>query len=195
MKKQRTLGQVARTIMDFYRDRRRMPTYSEMAALLDSRSKGVPQFWVKRLLAAGILEKDERGFLKPGSSAFSLPLLGTVEAGVPASAEESRRDPVSLAEYLAFRPEESFLLQVSGDSMTGAGIMAGDLVVVDKGRQATPGNIVLAEVDGNWTLKFLRRDEAGTYLEAANSFYPAIRSRGELRIGGVVTGLIRKYFP
>lgn len=181
--------------MDFYRDRRRMPTYSEMAALLDTRSKGIPQFWVKRLLAEGILEKDERGFLRPGRPAFSLSLVGTVEAGVPVSAEESLRDPVSLTEYLIPRPEDSFLLQVSGDSMTGAGIMAGDLIVVDKGRQASPGNIVLAEVDGNWTLKFLRQDEGGAYLEAANPLYPSIRAAGELRIGGVVTGLIRKYFP
>jgi repressor LexA len=170
-----------------------MPTYSEMAVLLDTPSKGTPQFWVKRLVAEGILEKDERGFLKPGHSAFALPLLGVVEAGLPAFAEESRRDSLSLAEYLLSRPEASFLLRVSGDSMTEAGIREGDLVVVEKGHRTKPGQIILAEVDGQWTLKFLRRDEAGFYLEAANPLYPAIRPRGELRVGGVVTGLFRKY--
>jgi repressor LexA len=195
MKEKRTLGQVTRKIMDFYRKQRRMPTYSEMAALLDTPSKGTPQFWVKRLLAEGILEKDERGFLRPGRPAFALPLVGVVEAGLPASAEESLRDPVSLGEYLVARPEDSFLLRVSGESMTGAGIREGDLVVVEKARRADPGDIVLAEVDGQWTLKYLRRDEAGFFLEAANALYPEIHPQGELRIGGVVTGLIRKYFP
>jgi len=96
-------------------------------------------------------------------------------------------------EYLITRPEASFLLQVNGDSMNGAGIMEGDLVVVERGRDPKGGDIVVAEVDGEWTMKHFRREGKAVVLEAANPRYPPIRPKEELKIGGVVTAVIRKY--
>jgi SOS-response transcriptional repressor LexA len=90
-------------------------------------------------------------------------------------------------------PDASFLLQVRGDSMNGEGIMEGDLVIIEKGRAPKIGDVVIAEVDGEWTMKYFKKQGGKVYLEAANPKYPLIRPKTELRLGGVVTAVIRKY--
>ncbi len=102
---------------------------------------------------------------------------------------------MSMDEYLITRPEASYLLQVSGDSMIGAGIVEGDLVIVEKGREPKSGDIVIAEVDGEWTMKYFWKQGKAVVLEAANPKYPRIRPKTELKLGGVVTAVIRKYHP
>jgi len=118
---------------------------------------------------------------------------GEVCAGFPSPAEEELRDNISFDEYLVAHPETSFLLSVTGDSMRGAGIMEKDLVIVERGRQPKNGDIVLAEVDGNWTMKYFRKKGKTVTLEAANPRYPPIVPQVELRIAGVITALVRKY--
>jgi repressor LexA len=191
----RTTQGVEKIIGSFFRRNRRMPTYTEMIELLDVRSKSVVHFWVNKLIRSGFLEKDGKGFLKPTRMTFGIPLAGSVQAGFPAPEEEGLCDILSLDEYLVARPETSFLLEVSGDSMDGAGIMEGDLVVVERGREPRSGDIVVAEVDGDWTIKHFRRQGDQVVLEAANPKYPPIVPRSELRLGGVVTAVVRKYVP
>ena len=140
-----------------------------------------------------MLEKDSRGFLKPLRRSLALPVVGEVAAGFPSPAEEELRDIISFDEYLVKRPESSFLLKVSGDSMAGEGIMEGDLVIVERGRDPRNGDIVVAEVDGEWTIKYFRKEGKDVVLEAANPKYKPIRPKSELRLGGVVTAVIRKY--
>ena len=193
MRGNRTLKIVEKEIAGFYRDHRRMPTYSEMMSFLGVRSKAVVYFWVQKLLAEGVLEKDARGFLHPSRRSFGLPMVGDVAAGFPSPAEEELRDVISFDEYLITKPGTSFLLRVSGDSMIDEGIHQGDLVVIEKGREPKSGDIVIAEVDGEWTLKFFRKKGKDVFLEAANAKYPPIRARSELRVGGVVSAVIRKY--
>lgn len=118
---------------------------------------------------------------------------GEVCAGFPSPAEEELRDVISFDEYLVAHPETSFLLSVTGDSMSGAGIMEKDLVIVERGRQPKNGDIILAEVDGNWTIKYFRKKGKAITLEAANPKYPPIVPQEELRIAGVITALVRKY--
>jgi len=122
-----------------------------------------------------------------------LMINGEVCAGFPSPAEEELRDVISFDEYLVAHPETSFLLSVTGDSMAGAGIMEKDLVIVERGRQPKNGDIILAEVDGNWTMKYFRKKGKTITLEAANPKYPPIIPREELRIAGVITALVRKY--
>lgn len=122
-----------------------------------------------------------------------LAVSGRVHAGFPSPAEEELRDVISFDDYLAPHPETSFLLSVTGDSMSGAGIMEQDLVIVERGRQPRDGDIILAEVDGNWTMKYFRKKGRTVTLEAANPGYPPIVPQTELRVAGVVTALIRKY--
>ena len=170
-----------------------MPSFSEMTSLLDVRSKSVVNFWIDKLIKADILEKDNKGHLKFKTSAFAIPLAGSVKAGFPSPEEEALCDIMSMDEYLITKPDASFLLQVSGDSMIGEGIMEGDLVIIEKGKQPRNGDVVIAEVDGKWTMKYFKKQGGKVYLEAANPKYPIIRPKTELRLGGVVTAVIRKY--
>ena len=143
-----------------------------------------------------------RAFDDAPEDLFSIPALvrvvglainGEVCAGFPSPAEEELRDNISFDDYLVAHPEKSFLLSVTGDSMTGAGIMEKDLVIVERGRQPKNGDIILAEVDGNWTMKYFRKKGTKITLEAANPKYPPIVPQTELRIAGVIIALVRKY--
>lgn len=120
-------------------------------------------------------------------------MLGTVGAGFPSPAEEELKDNISLDDLLIQNREASFLLKVTGDSMTGAGIMPNDMVIVDRGQTPKSGDIVIAEVDGEWTMKYLRKRGELVMLVPANPKYRPIRPKNELRIAGVVTAVVRKY--
>jgi len=193
MKKTRDIKSIEQSLVSFYRNQKRMPTYTEMMDLFDVRSKSVVSYWIDKLIEKSILEKDARGFLRLSGISFGIPLVGNVAAGLPVSAEESGRDVVSMDEYLVAKPDSSFLLRVTGDSMIGAGIMDGDLVIVERNRTPKNGDIVLAEVDGQWTMKYFRRTGGEVVLEAANPAYPTIYPKEELKIGGVITASVRKY--
>jgi SOS regulatory protein LexA len=193
MEEKRTIKSVEQKIVSFFRQSRRMPTYEEMLYLLAVRSKSVVHFWVSKLLQEGILEKDAKGHLNLARQSFGIPLVGEVAAGFPSPAEEAMCDMMSLDEYLVTRPEASFLLRVSGDSMIDEGIKEGDMVIVEKARNPVNGDIVIAEVDGEWTMKYFKQEGSAVYLEAANPKYPIFRPKTELRLGGVVTAVIRKY--
>jgi SOS regulatory protein LexA len=180
-------------IAGFYRRSGRMPSYSEVGELLGLRSKNAVFKLVGRLEKLGAVRRDERGRLVPGSIGAPARLLGTVEAGFPSPAEEELADTLSLDDLLIENPEATFLLKVSGDSMSGAGILPGDMVLVDKGQSPKSGDIVIAEVDGEWTMKYLRKRGQGAVLVPANPKYQPIRPKRELRIAGVVTAVVRKY--
>lgn len=193
MKKTRDIKSVEQSLVAFYRHSKRMPTYAEMMDLFEVRSKSVVSYWIDKLIEKGILEKDAQGFLRLSGVSFGIPLVGNVAAGLPVSAEESAHEVVSMDEYLVTKPDSSFLLRVTGDSMIGAGIMEGDLVVVERERTPKSGDIVLAEVDGQWTMKYFRRQGREVVLEAANPAYPTIYPKEELKIGGVITASVRRY--
>jgi SOS regulatory protein LexA len=127
----------------------------------------------------------------PKAAGIQVP--GSVEAGFPSPAEEELVDTLSLDELLIQNREATFLLKVSGDSMSGAGILPDDMVIVDKGRTAKSGDIVIAQVDGEWTMKYLRKRGDTVTLVAANPAYQPIKPKNELKIAGVVTAVVRKY--
>lgn len=193
MEKKRTIQSVGRLIGNFFHDNRRMPSYQEMVDLLGVRSKSVVNFWINKLISHGFIEKDSKGRLSLTKRSFAIPIVGSIQAGFPSPEEEELRDIISMDEYLITKPESSFLLTVAGDSMIGAGIMEGDLVIIERGRDPKTGDIVVAEVDGEWTMKYFRKHNKQIVLEAANPKYPDIKPKTELRIGGVVTAVIRKY--
>jgi len=194
MKVKRTLQDVEKKITAFFLCNERMPTYSEIAEIIGVRSKSVVHFWVAKLLSAGILQKDAKGFLFLRRNPRALKLAGEVCAGYPSPAEEELRDIISFDEYLIRNPETSFLLSVTGDSMIEAGIREKDLVIVEKNKEPQNGDIILAEVDGNWTMKYFRKTGKMVTLEAANSKYSPIIPRTDLRIAGVITAVVRKYY-
>jgi repressor LexA len=182
-----------REISRFYYQRGRMPSFSEIGEVLGLKSKNAVSKLVKKLEQMKVLERDEKGRLIPRSIAFPVRMLGTVEAGFPSPAEEELADTLSLDEFLIQNHEATFLLRVSGDSMSGAGILQGDMVIVHKGQTPKSGDIVIAEVDGEWTMKYLKKRGSSVTLIPANPKYQPITPRNELKIAGVVTAVVRKY--
>ena len=141
----------------------------------------------------GFLDKDENGKLIPRNVYGEVKILGLVEAGFPTEAEEEVLDTTSLDDYLIGNKEASFMLQVKGDSMIDAGIYDGDMVVAERATDARSGDIVIAEADGGWTMKYYKRKGNKVYLEPANKKYKIIEPSEELRISAVVKTVIRKY--
>ena len=84
-------------------------------------------------------------------------------------------------------------MTVFGDSMMGAGIHPGDLVLVEKGGVPKQSDIVIAQVDGEWTMKYFGKDRQGVYLDPANAQYTRIRPERSMAIGGIVKAVVRKY--
>ena len=182
-----------RDISAFYHQKGRMPSFSEIGGMFRLRSKSSVHKVVGRLEGIGVISKDKKGRLIPGSIKASVKVLGTVEAGFPSPAEEELADTLSLDDLLIQNREATFLLKVSGDSMSGAGILPGDMVIVDKGQTPKSGDIVIAEVDGAWTMKYLKKRGENVTLLPANPNYKPIRPKNELKIAGVVTAVVRKY--
>lgn len=182
-------------LIEFYRRHRRMPSYAELAKLAGYRSKGAAQYLVEKLVKEGVIAKDRAGKLIPNQLYGETKLLGVVEAGFPSAAEEELLDTISFDEYLTPNKESSYILKVKGDSMKDAGINEGDMVIVERRQTYKPGAIVVAALDGEYTMKYLRKGERGYYLEPANErFKPIYPKDGEtLSIEAVVTAVVRKY--
>lgn len=177
----------------FFRIHKRLPSYQEMCTLFGFASKKASFELGKKLIKAGIVEKDSTGRLIPKQLFPSLRLLGSIAAGIPTPAEEQLLSTMSFDHFLVNRPERSYLLKVRGDSMVEAGIHDGDLVVIEKGVLPSERDIVVAEVDGEFTLKYLRKKEGQFYLMPANREYSPIYPRDNLTIFGIVVSVIRKY--
>lgn len=180
-------------LVRFYRAHRRMPSLSELMMLAGYRSKNAAHKLVRRLVADGVVAKDERGRLIPRNLYGTTRVLGTVQAGFPSPAEEELADTMTMDEFLIRNREATFMLKVNGDSMKDAGIMAGDMVLAERGRTAREGDIVIAEVDTGWTMKYLAKRNGRVCLLPANRTYKPIYPREELNIAAVVTAVVRKY--
>jgi DNA polymerase V len=131
-------------------------------------------------------------YTKLTAAHLMLPFVGSVHAGFASPAEEDMADTISVGDYLIRDKDASFLLEVVGDSMEGAGILSGDMVIFERTGEYKPGDIVIALTEDGYTIKFLRKKGSAYYLEAANEHYPLIHPK-EGQIIGVVTGTFRKY--
>lgn len=181
-------------LIEFYDDRNRMPSYAEMMDMFGFKSRNSVYKLVNKFVDEGLVEKDGEGRLAPGDIRSSLKVLGSVQAGFPTPAEEDEMAaPMNIDDFMIDKKKASYLLTVSGDSMVDAGIHEGDMVVVEKTMNAKVGDIVIALVDGDWTMKYLRNTRGKFYLEAANPRYSDIHPSTDMQIGGVVKGVLRKY--
>lgn len=118
----------------------------------------------------------------------------SIRAGFPNPAEEAGGYALDLNQYLVKHPVSTYYLRVEGNSMTGAGITPGDLVVVDKSLEARSGDIVVAAVDGEFTLKRLKKQPGQAWLVAEHPGYApiALHEAVEASLWGVVTFVIHK---
>jgi SOS regulatory protein LexA len=179
-------------ILGFYQSKRRMPTYAEMAVLLGFKSKNAVAKVVAKLLDAGVVAKDHLGRLVPTQLFDEVPMLGLVKAGFPSAVEELT-DTISLDDFLIQKKEATYMLEVDGDSMIDAHIAPGDRVLAERTSRAKDGQIVIAEVDGEWTMKYYREKGGRVWLEPGNRKYKPIYPEAELRIAAVVKAVLRKY--
>jgi len=181
------------SLQDYYAQHRALPSYASIGSLLGLKSKSSVAAMVARLKLAGFLDSTPDRRLAPTKRFFARPLADSpVRAGLPEQVDDSDADALTIDDYLIERPSQTVLIRVKGDSMMDAGIFDGDLVVVEKRPSAHKGEIVVAIVDNQFTLKRLDLEDGKFVLCPENKAYAVIRPEGSLEIFGVMVGLVRK---
>lgn len=181
-------------LQDYYARHRVLPSYARIGVLVGLNSKASVAGLVQRLKAERFVDSTPDRRLKPGRRFFERPMTESVQAGLPALAPDIiAPDTITIDERLIPNPSNTVLIKVKGDSMIDAGIHEGDLVVVEKRGSANIGEIVVAIVDNEFTLKRLHKERGRIVLKPENRAYPVIRPKGELEIFGVVVGQFRTY--
>lgn len=173
-----------------------MPSYSEMMELFGFKSKNAVYRLVQKFVDAGIVAKDTMGRIIPTGIFNEVPLLGSVKAGLPSPTEELVEETINLNDFLIKKREATFMIEVDGDSMIDAHIADGDMVIVERATTARPGQIVIANVDGEHTMKYFRQDPKNpqkVWLEPANKDFENIYPENGMEIVAIVKGVVRKY--
>ena len=135
-------------------------------------------------------------FFDSTTKRFRIPLLNdSVSAGFPSPADDYTEENIDLNEHLISNPFSTFFLRVKCESMINAGIKDKDLIIVDKSLKARPGNIIIAMIDGEFTIKRLSIKNDELYLKAENHNYPDFRFKHhiDVQIWGVVIYSIHSY--
>ncbi|HET9651709.1 MAG TPA: S24 family peptidase [Usitatibacter sp.] len=181
-------------LQDYYAEHKVIPSYSVLASLWGISAKSWVSECVKRFEEAGYLDWTPDKQLKPGKRFFERRVADSpVQAGLPNPAISEGYDFVSSIDEMVVRiPSKTTLVRVKGDSMIDAGILEGDYLVVEQQPHANVGEIVVAIVDNEFTVKYLEREKGAFVLKPANKAYPVIRPRGRLEIFGVMAGLVRR---
>ena len=192
--------EVLNYIVDVLRNEGRPPTQRQLAAHFGWNSDNSARQHLRLLEAKGAIELDpgySRGIRVPGMHARAVlrrvPLVGKVAAGFPLEAIENVEDEIGIDPDM-FPEEEIFALRVNGDSMHHEGIHDGDIAIVKKQAEAADGNMVVAMIDNEATLKFYHMYGRDIVLRAANPDYPDIivRRKSEFSILGLVVGIVRR---
>lgn len=170
------------------------PTVRELVTASGLKSTSSVHSYLKRLEEQGLIHRDRmlsRGIeLADGSPRpHTVPLVGRVAAGQPVLAEENRLEDLPLPQSWARAGD--FALTVRGDSMIGAGILDGDVAIVDPDSRTENGTIVVALVGDEATVKYLHKESDHVRLEPANDAYQPIIAR-DVTILGKVVGLYRR---
>lgn len=180
-------------LVSFFQSEKRMPTYSEMMKLFGFKSKNAVYRLVEKMIDAGFVTKDRLGRLLPSAVLTEVPVLGLVKAGFPAPSEEVLETTINLDDFLIQEKGSTYLLEVDGDSMIEAYIAPGDMVIAERASMARDGQIVIARVDGEYTMKYFKKEGTKVWLLPANKNYKPIYPTVDFRIEAIVKGVIRKY--
>lgn len=180
-------------LQDYYAKHQVLPSYARISALVGLKSKASVAEMLVRLKASRYLESTPDRRLKPGPRFFERDIAENVRAGAPTALPDIAVDAVTIDSRLISQPSRTILVKVKGDSMIDAGILDGDTVVVEKRTTANVGDIVVAIVDNEFTLKRLSREKGRLVLRPENKAHPLIRPKGDLEIFGVVVGQFRNY--
>ena len=195
-----TLPPQRAAVLDFLRRELaagRAPSLAEIAEAFGFASRHAAQKHVQALVAGGLLELAsgrKRGLRLPGRpDQLPLPVLGQVAAGQPIGADIGS-DELLLLDRALFSDRPDYLLRVKGDSMRDDGIFDGDLVAVKRAGEARNGQVVVARIDGEITIKRLERSKMRIRLLPRNPEHAPIEVRAgqDFAIEGVYCGLVRR---
>ena len=181
-------------LLAYYKKHQCLPSYDKTKDIFGLKSKNSAYRYVEKFIEDGLLGKADDGRLIPTHKLYELRVLGTVQAGFPTDVDEEDADTISLDNFLVQNPVTTYMLTVNGDSMIDAGILEGDMVIVDRSKKPQNNDIVVARVGSDWTMKyFIHRGHNKFVLRPANKAYKDIHPEDETQIGGVVTSIIRRY--
>ena len=180
------------------------PTIREMKERFEVSSDNSILKLLNALKKKGYIKKDDtpRGIkmlssvrerMDAAAAIIRVPLVGTIPAGGPVAAEENTIETYEIGKGLMPSSKGAFLLRLTGNSMIDAGIYESDMVMVAPDQNVRSGDIVVALIDGENTVKTYINEKGKVYLQAENPEYENIYPTEELQIQGVVTGLIRNY--
>lgn len=141
-----------------------------------------------------IFLQSRRGYIQFKEHKHRLKILGTVRAGFPSPSEEELSDTITLDEYLVPNKTSCFIFRVPLDEMSGAGIQADDLVIVDRARDPRSGDIVVIELASDYLVRRWDFDGTRIVLRAENDQYLPLYPKKDVNVFGVVTGVVRKYY-
>jgi SOS-response transcriptional repressor LexA len=181
-------------LRDHYARHGTLPSYAGIGQLVGFKAKNAAVKLAGRLTVAGYLRPAPGGKLAPAPRFFALPLFDSpVQAGLADSIQgQGASELVTIDSYLIEVPSKTVLLRVKGDSMQDAGVLDGDLAVVERAQSASAGEFVIAVVDGDFTLKELGYEGEQPILIPHNQRYPRIKPERDLEIFGVVRGIVRR---
>ncbi|MCL2881313.1 MAG: transcriptional repressor LexA [Coriobacteriia bacterium] len=193
-------------IVSYYQKEGIFPSVREIGKGVGLSSTGTIQTHINKLIEKGFLQRDNgksrvfsllREEASPSDTSYDrgeiidLPLIGRVAAGTPILAEENREETLPLpASLIKGGADGSFLLRVHGDSMIDAGVLDGDLVIVRAQKTAQPGDMVVAIIDDEATVKYYYLEQDRIRLQPANEGYEPIYSRA-VELAGEVIGVLR----
>jgi repressor LexA len=198
MKKELTSreSKVIQWIKHYQQENGGYPTYREIQGALGFNSINSVSQYIKQLAVKGYLELIKNKGYRLGAEerpAFvNLSLMGSIQAGSTNITQENPETVVIPQQWVS-SPQKSFLLRVRGNSMEDAGIHEGDMVVVDSSKKAQIGDVIVALVDGETTVKRLAQKNGKNYLQAESKQHSDIHPKGSWEIQGVVKSLIRQY--
>lgn len=183
-------------LQDYYAREKIIPSITELSVLWNGKARSWTHQIVQRLKEESLLENAPGGRLRPGPRFFERTVGHVVRAGMPQQAADVQPELLRIDDYLIENPSQTILFPVKGDSMVDLGILEGDMVIIERSNSPSTGQVILAIVDNEFTLKVLAKDKRGYYLEARNHMrskdYPPIRPEQKLEIYGLYVGLIRK---
>jgi repressor LexA len=180
-------------LQDYYARWRGLPSYNRLCEVLGMASRSAVGKVLRRLEKEGYLSLTPDDVWVPTSRFFGRKLADfRVPAGSPVSTGDVGSEEFAVDSYLVGSPSRTVFVPVRGESMVGAGILDGDVAVVEQGKEARQGDLVVAVVDGESTLKRLEVEDGKFILVPANPDYPVIRPKGALEVSGVVVGIVRK---
>lgn len=193
--------QILDFIISFIEDNGYAPTFQEIGDYFDLSSPATVHQHIKALEDKGYLKSEYNAKRslevlsvkdESMSLAYQIPLVGLITAGEPIEAIEEH-ETIAIPSNLVLQRDNTFVLQVKGDSMVGDGILSGDYVVVERSNYPKNGDIIVALLDNAYaTLKRFYREQSRIRLQPANGKYKPIYVK-DLIVQGIVRGVIRNY--